>query len=199
MLAATYSKTIVEQQAAGPSYRLLYIDGEFIDAVEKRPPCIVGDGRHTLAQLIRNENLRRLRGVAPLAMQPLVVDVELKRCLAGQGLAMSSVVAANKRVVVKAVVNENTAAENSSVRDRVHPDTIRRGAEIARLLRIRLAGHDVITPDISRPLAETGGVFNEVNTTPGLQHHYLIDFPDRAFPVMERLLEVLLGEREWPQ
>jgi len=200
MLAATFSKTIlVEQQAAGPSYRLLYIDGEFIDAVEKRPPCIVGDGRHTLAQLIRSENLRRLRGVAPLAMQPLVVDVELKRCLAGQGLAMSSVVAADKRVVVKAVVNENTAAENSSVRDRVHPDTIHRGAEIARLLRIRLAGHDVITPDISRPLAETGGVFNEVNTTPGLQHHYLIDHPDQAFPVMERLLEVLLGEREWPQ
>jgi cyanophycin synthetase len=199
-LASTYSKTIlIEQQAAGPSYRLLYIDGEFVDAVEKRFPCIVGDGRQTLAQLIRNENARRLRGVAPLAMQPLAVDVELTRCLADQGLTLSSVPAAHRTVRVKAVVNENTAAENSSVRDRVHPDTIRRGAEIARLLRIRLAGHDVITPDISRPLAETGGVFNEVNTTPGLQHHYLVDDPERAFPVMERLLEVLLGEREWPR
>ena len=137
--------------------------------------------------------------MAPLAVQPLVVDVEMKRCLAEQGLTLSSVLAAGRRVLVKDVVNENTAAENSSVRDRVHPDTIRRGAEIARLLRIRLAGHDVITTDISRPLAETGGVFNEVNTTPGLQHHYLIDDPEHAFPVMERLLDVLLGRGEWPQ
>ena len=46
VLAATYSKAIlIEQQAAGHSYRLLYIDGEFIDAIERRPPCIVGDGR----------------------------------------------------------------------------------------------------------------------------------------------------------
>jgi cyanophycin synthetase len=199
-LASTFSRTIlVEQQASGPSYRLLYIDGEFIDAIERRPPSITGDGRQTIAQLIRRENLRRLRGVAPLAMQPLVVDVELKRCLADQGLTLSSVIPAGQSAMVKAVVNENTAAENSNVRDRVHPDTIRRGAEIARLLRIRLAGHDVITTDISRPLGETGGVFNEVNTTPGLQHHYLIDDPDCVFPVMDRLLEVLLDDKEWPQ
>ncbi len=200
VVASTYSKAIlIEQQAAGQSYRLLYIDGEFIDAIERRPPCIVGDGRQSLAQLIRRENQRRLQGVAPLAVQPIVVDVELKRCLADQRLSLSSVLAADRRIMIKAPVNENTAAENSSVRERVHPDTIRRGAEIARLLRIRLAGHDVITTDISRPLDETGGVFNEVNTTPGLQHHYLIDQPERTFPVLERLLEVLLGEREWPQ
>jgi cyanophycin synthetase len=199
-LASTFSKTIlIEQQASGPSYRLLYIDGEFVDAVERRPPCIAGDGRHTIGELVRSENIRRLRGIAPLAMQPLVVDLELKRCLGEQGLTLSSVIPAGKSVMVKAVVNENTAAENSNVRDRVHPDTIRRGAEIARLLRIRLAGHDVITTDISRPLDETGGVFNEVNTTPGLQHHYVIDEPERAFPVMDRLLEVLLDEKEWPQ
>jgi cyanophycin synthetase len=199
-LASTFSKTIlIEEQASGPSYRLLYIDGEFIDAIERRPPCIVGDGRQTIGQLIRRENIRRLRGIAPLAMQPLVVDVELKRCLADQQLTLSSVIPAGKSVMVKAVVNENTAAENSNVRDRVHPDTIRRGAEIARLLRIRLAGHDVITTDISRPLDQTGGVFNEVNTTPGLQHHYLIDDPGRVFPVMDRLLDVLLDDKEWPQ
>ncbi len=198
ILAATHSDTILmEEQASGLSYRLLYIDGEFIDAVERRPPCLTGDGRHTLSQLIRLENVRRRRGVAPLAMQPLGVDVELKRCIASQGLTLSSVIDADRTVVLKAVVNENTAAENSSVRDRVHPDTIRRGAEIARLLKIRLAGHDVITPDISRPLTETGGVFNEVNTTPGLQHHYLIDYPERAVPVMERLIDVLLAEQEW--
>jgi cyanophycin synthetase len=115
-------------------------------------------------------------------MQPIGIDVELRRCVASQGLTLSSVIAAGRWVNVKAVVNENTAAENSTVRDRVHPETLRRGAEIARLLKIRLAGHDVMTTDISRPLGETGGIFNEVNTTPGLQHHYLIDNPAQTSP-----------------
>ena len=200
VLASTYGKTmLIEQQATGASYRLLYIDGEYIDAIERRPPRVVGDGRHTLAQLIRTENLRRREGLAPLGMQPIGIDLELRRCLAGQGLTLSSVAEPDRWVTVKAVVNENTAAENSNVRDRVHPDTIRRGAEIARVLKIRLAGHDVITTDISRPLDETGGIFNEVNTTPGLLHHYLIDHPEQTVPVMERLLEVLLAPGEWPR
>jgi cyanophycin synthetase len=202
VLASTYSsnrKLLIEPQASGASYRLLYIDGEFVDAIERRSPRVRGDGRHTLAQLIRLENRRRLGGAPPLGVQPLGIDLELKRCLADQGLTLSSVPRAGQWITVKAVVNENTAAENSNVRARVHPETIRRGAEIARLLRIRLAGHDVMTTDISRPLGETGGVFNEVNTTPGLQHHYLIDNPERGTPVMERLLEVLLNGSEWPR
>ena len=200
ILASIHSKTIlIEQQASGMSYRLLYIDGEFVDAVERRPPCVVGDGRHSVAQLVRRENLRRRQGVSPLAMQPVSVDIELRRCLASQHLGLSTVAAAGRRVMLKAVVNENNASENSSVRDRVHPDTIRRGADIARQLKIRLAGHDVMTTDISRPLEETGGVFNEVNTTPGLQHHYLLDNSQQAAPVLERLLEVLLDRKEWPR
>lgn len=200
ILASIYSTTLlIEAQASGGSYRLLYIDGEFVDAVERRFPRVMGDGRHSLAQLIRRENLRRRGGTAPLAMQPIGVDVELRRCLADQGLSLSSVVAADRWVTLKAVVNENTAAENSTVRDWVHPDTIRRGADIARRLKIRLAGHDVMTTDISRPLEETGGVFNEVNTMPGLQHHYLIDNPEQTAPVMDRVLEVLLGRDEWPR
>jgi D-alanine-D-alanine ligase-like ATP-grasp enzyme len=199
ILASTYSRTLlIEQQATGASYRLLYLDGEFIDAIERRPPRVVGDGRHSLERLIRMENRRRLAGSPPLGVQPLVIDLELKRCLARQGLALSSVPAAGEWVIVKAVVNDNTAAENSNVRDRVHPETIRRGAEIARLLKIRFAGHDVITTDISRPLEVTGGIFNEVNTTPGLLHHYLVDNPEQSVPVMQRLLDVLLGPGEWP-
>jgi cyanophycin synthetase len=200
ILASIHSKSIlIERQASGHSYRLLYMDGEFVDAVERRPPCVVGDGRHSMAELIRIENRRRRQGVSPLAMQPLSVDVELRRCLGCQGLALSSVAAAGRQVTLKAVVNENNAAENSTVRHRVHPDTIRRGADIARQLKIRLVGHDVMTTDISRPLEETGGVFNEVNTTPGLQHHYLIDNREQTAPVMERLLEILLDRKEWPR
>ncbi len=200
VLASAYGKTmLIEQQATGASYRLLYLDGEFIDAIERRPPRVAGDGRHSLERLIRMENRRRLAGGLPLGVQALVIDLELKRCLARQGLTLSSVPAAGEWVTVKAVVNDNTAAENSNVRDRVHPETIRRGADIAHLLKIRFAGHDVITTDISRPLDETGGIFNEVNTTPGLLHHYLIDRPEQTVPVMERLLEVLLGPGEWPR
>jgi cyanophycin synthetase len=126
------------------------------------------------------------------------MDLELTRCLRAQGLTTRGVIEDGRWLTLKTVVNQNTAAENATVRRLVHPGIVSRGAEIARLLRIRLAGIDLITPDISRPLDETGGLINEVNTTPALHHHYLIDNPEHTVPVAERLLDRLLdSEGPW--
>jgi D-alanine-D-alanine ligase-like ATP-grasp enzyme len=60
-------------------------------------------------------------------------------------------------------------------------ESIRRDAErAAGIVGSEFLGVDVITADPSRPLAETGGVINEVNTTPALHHHY--DAERQAFP-----------------
>lgn len=197
--ASAYCRQLlVEEQVAGPSYRLLYLDGEFLDAIERRAPRIRGDGRRAIDELIHAENARRLRGGEPRAVAPISIDLELTRCLRAKGLTLHDIVHEDRWLTVKHVVNQNTAAENSNVRDRVHPSIVQRGAAIARLLQIRLAGLDLITRDISRPLEDTGGAINEVNTTPALHHHYLIDNPCQQVPVARCLLDRLLdSEAPW--
>jgi hypothetical protein len=67
-----------------------------------------------------------------------------------------------------------------------------------RAVGLRLAGVDVVTTDIGRPLVETGGVVTEVNGGPGLHHHYLVADRADATPVAVPVLEKLLGEIRYP-
>jgi len=190
--AARYDTDIlVEEQIAGHSYRLLYLDGRLIDAVRRDPPRLTGDGRKTIRQLVDAENARRLTGRPFTALSPLRLDRDACNYLASQGLSPSSRPAAGETVVVKRAVNENTAAENHIVRDQVHPATAELGGTLATNLGVRLAGIDVIAHDIALPLTPDNGLIGEINTTPGLHHHQLVSNSNERAPVPETILDYL--------
>ena len=65
----------------------------------------------------------------------------------------------------------------------------------AATLGVRLAGVDVVAPDVETPLVASGGVVLEVNPIPGLQHHYNVAEPEAATPVAVPVLEALFAER----
>ncbi|WP_369026006.1 hypothetical protein [Qipengyuania sp. RANM35] len=187
--AAFHSQLLVERQLAGASFRLLFLDGQFIDAVRRDPPRLVGDGRSSIRDLARQENERR-RACAPVtALSPLVIDMESRNTLDHAGLHPGSIPAAGQSVKVKLAVNENGAAQNHVVRDEVHPDIIAAGARIARDFGIGLAGLDVTATDISAPPAHPDTVFNEVNVGAGLHHHYLVSDLAQAADVAPRILD----------
>lgn len=191
--AATFHrKLLIEKDIPGASYRLLYLNGEFVDAVRRDPPTVTGDGRHTIRQLIARENQRRLSDPIIAALSPIMEDVELKLHLQKNGYHPGTVLAAGQQIAVKKVCNQNRRDENHSVREAVHPEIIAAGKKITELFGLKLSGVDVITTDITRPLSETGGVINEVNTNPGLHHHYLIANPENGVPVARLILEHIL-------
>lgn len=189
-LAARYSEhLIVEQQMAGTSYRLLYLDGRFIDAVRRDRPSVIGDGQHTIRQLVRRENQARL-GMRPMtALSALTIDGDCRNWLALNGLGPGHRPAAGERVVVKQAVNQNSARDNHNVRDIIHDDVIESGSRLVSALGVCLAGVDVMSTDIGVPLAHKQTTFSEINTTPGLHHHYLISQPGEAAPVAELVLD----------
>ncbi|MDP2620796.1 MAG: hypothetical protein Q8P46_11585 [Hyphomicrobiales bacterium] len=196
-LAARSSEhLLVEEQIEGDSYRLLYLDGQFIDAIRRDPPTVTGDGRHTIRQLIKEENKRRLKGQPFTAMNPLLLDRDCRNKLRAQDLRPGSRPAEGEVIVVKQAINANAARENHTVKDQVHPDLIEAGADLVKALGVRFAGLDWMCSDISLPLSNSDGRFNEVNTTPGIHHHYLVAEPDNATPVAERLLEHMFTTRQ---
>ena len=65
----------------------------------------------------------------------------------------------------------------------------------AHSIRSRFAGVDIITKDLAIPLEESGGVINEINTTPGLHNHYHLsggmeNHSPPAVPVLRYLLGI---------
>jgi len=180
--AVFHSRLLIEEQIEGASYRLLYLDGRLIDIVRRDAPRVIGDGVNSIQKLISRENTQRLEGRDVSALSPIVVDIDCKTKLSEQSLRLNDIPDDGRIVIVKDVINQNSAKENHVIPETgVHPSTIAMGREIAVDLGLELIGLDIMSEDISLPLRENGGVINEINTTPGLHHHDLVsERMDRA-------------------
>jgi cyanophycin synthetase len=193
--AAAYGDDLlIERQVPGDNYRLLFLDGELVDAFVRRPPAVTGDGRSTVAALVRAANDERLSKGADVSQVLLTVDMDMVRTLANQGLSLRSIPRGGERVILKRVVNENAGADNAAALDALCPSVVEDCTRAVKALRVRLAGVDVITPDASRPLREACGVVLEVNAPPNFYFHYYKH--GGAFPVARHVLERLLKERQ---
>ena len=195
MRAARFSpEVLIETQAPGAVYRLLFLEGELIDVLRHRPPRLPGDGRSSVARLIARENDRRMAARGRAGLTPLRVNLDTVLALERAGRRLSTVLAGGATVDLQTVTNDNRVEDTETVRELLSADVVDTARASAEAVGLRLAGVDVITTDPTRPLAETGGVVAEVNGHPGLHHHYLVADPARAtdvaVPVLERLLEV---------
>jgi D-alanine-D-alanine ligase-like ATP-grasp enzyme len=186
---------IAEEQVAGGSFRLLYLGGRFIDAIRRDPPLIRGNGRDTIARLIKITNQERLVNKPVTALSPLTVNYAMTEQLKRLDLTLDSVPAKDEMVVVNSVVNQNAASENHIVRDQVHPDIIELGKRIVSFLGIELAGLDIIALNLSEPLEKTAGIINEINTTPGLHHHDLVAESDKKINVGKIILDYIFDQQ----
>jgi cyanophycin synthetase len=184
-------RILVEQTMVGNEYRLLFLDSELLDAVQRRPPRIRADGRSSIVELILAENERRANAPAGNEFRAIRLDLDLELTLRQAGFSLTSVPPLGSEVIVKTAVSENASSDNTTVRD-LSPALIRDAARAARAVHLRLAGVDLVTPDPTVSLVEAGGAILEVNSPPGLHYHYNVAELDGAtsvaVPVLERLL-----------
>lgn len=162
---------LIERQVPGENYRLLYLDGELVDAIRRGVPSVVGDGRTTVRELLRRANAERLRAGGSAGQLLVSSDLDSERTLADQGLTAASVPAAGVLVRLQTKINQTAAETNHPARRELCASILQQGARAAEIVGARWAGVDVITPDPTVPLGRCGGRILEVNTTPGLAMH----------------------------
>lgn len=192
--ASLYSlDLIIEEQIEGTSYRMLFLDGEMLDATRRRPPVVVGDGKSSIRDLIEQENTRRSRLPEGATLTRIQIDADCRSTLARKGLSLGAIPAPGEEVEVKTAVNDNSAEDNISCVSEIGKPLVEELARATQVLGIRLAGIDLITPDPRKTLNEAGGAIIEVNSSPGLHHHYNVRNLDRENPVAIPVLKKLLG------
>jgi cyanophycin synthetase len=175
-------RLLIERQIAGDSYRLLYLDGTLLQALLRKPPTIIGDGRSTIRSLIDRENERRAAS-RDASVTRLHFDEDMRSTLRGQDFTLRSIPDAGREVAVKTVVNDNAQRDNKAVTDAIGCALREECALAARTVGTRLAAVDIITTSPTASLKETGGAIIEVNTTPGLHHHYNMSNPNESADV----------------
>lgn len=184
------SEILVEAQIKGDDYRLTVINGRLIAAARRTAPQIIGDGQQTVRQLIEHENARRRQlGRFSYWLVPLRLDDDTVDTLARQGHSAESIPRLDETVSLRSVANLSQGGNSIDVTDQVHPDVADVAERAARAVGLDMAGVDVMTTDITRPLSETRGAVLEVNNWPGLRPHYVTPTPPRdvAGAVMDYL------------
>lgn len=159
---------MIEEQIAGENFRILVYKGRMLHAVRRTGLRVTGDGVSTIAQLLNDKSTAYLRNL----------DKDIRFTLNAQKLALDHTPEAGRTILVSSVgVDFNGGIELRTIYDGevTHQicKSIQNDAEqCAKLVQADLAGVDIITTDITKDLRETGGIVNEVNTTPALHHHY---------------------------
>ena len=158
---------VVESHIAGQDFRLGVVHGEVAWATSREPAGVSGDGVSTLRQLIDRANQDTRRGVRSWSlMTPLSINEEAEALLAAQGLRLDDVPEQERFVRLRSAANISAGGYARNILAQVHPDNRALAARAARLMRLDIAGIDLIVPDIGRSWRETGGAICEVNAQP---------------------------------
>lgn len=164
---------LVEKHVDGNDYRLQVFQGEVFWLTHRRPASVTGDGHHTVEALVRQVNAQRLqeRQQRQSLLKSIELDEEAHDWLEAQQLTLQDVPAAGRVVRLRGAANISGGGTLEPVLDRAHPDNLALAIRAARVLRLDIAGVDLLAPDISRSWLETGGVICEVNAQPQVSPH----------------------------
>jgi cyanophycin synthetase len=191
-LARSYSPNVlVENYLAGYWHRLLVVDGEMIAAVRKEPPCVTGDGKRTIAELIDEFNSDPRRGFDDRhVLDPLEIGAAVLGMLYRQGYSLDSVPPAGFAVLLRPDAYLATGATQTDVTDLVHPELAETAVHAADTIGLDVAGIDLICEEISRSPADQSVGVLEVNAEPAIVVH-MAPISNPARPVGEKVIASL--------
>lgn len=164
---------IVERYYEGADHRVLVVNGSVVAVAKRLPAHVVGDGRSTIEELIEATNRDPRRGLGHAnILTRIEVDRNTWQLLERKGYSLNTVLEDGEVCYLRATANLSTGGSAIDHTDDIHPENIWLAQRVAKIIGLDIAGIDIVTSDISRPLRETDGVIVEVNAAPGFRMHF---------------------------
>lgn len=114
---------LVEHHLKGHDYRVLVVNGRVVAAARRVPAHVVGDGQHTIAELIQIVNRDPRRGIGhEKVLTRITVDDQVQRLLEQDGRTLDTVPPHGETVFLRATANMSTGGTAIDCTDQIHPD-----------------------------------------------------------------------------
>lgn len=163
---------IVEKFVTGKDYRILVIGGTMAAVAERVPAQVVGDGAHTVDELVAEVNRDPRRGIGHSnVLTRIELDEPARELIAEQGYQLDDVPAEGEVVKLALTANLSTGGTSIDRTTEAHPENVEIAEAAARVVGLDVAGVDFVAPDITLPVREKGGAIVEVNAGPGFRMH----------------------------
>lgn len=171
--AQQYSnKVIVEKYIKGYDFRLLVINNKLVAAAKRIPAHIIGDGKKTIQELIILENKNPLRGEGhENVLTKIVIDEHTLDVLHKKNYNLQTIPSLDEIIYLKSTANLSTGGTAIDVTDNLHADNIVLAERVSQLINLDICGIDIVAPNLSSSLYDTGGAVIEVNAAPGFRMH----------------------------
>ncbi len=163
---------IIESFITGDDHRMLVVNGELVAVSKRVPGHVVGDGVHTIEQLMEEVNRDPRRGIGhEKVLTRLVLDHQAETLLAKKGYTKDTVPAEGERVFLRSTGNLSTGGTATDVTDIVHPDNVEMAERAVKAIGLDVGGVDFLTTDIAESYKDIGGAICEINAAPGYRMH----------------------------
>ena len=174
-------KIIVEQNITGQDVRVIVIGGKAEAAYVRTPAHVIGDGKHTISQLVELKNEIRKRN--PSLRLDLLRRFDL---LERRGISLDLVPKAGEKVQLTSVANTSAGGETVQVLDYLDRATLEIAERAALCFRgLVQVGVDLIYVGQSADEGQPSAYVIEVNSNPGIcdavfpAYGPAVDVPDK--------------------
>ncbi len=166
---------MVEEYVAGNDYRILVLNNKVVAATQRAYPQIIGDGKKTVRQLIKNfyqkHSYFKQKNKKPL------IDKELKRNLKLHNVEFDTVLDKGQIIRLRQTSNVFGGGITINVTTKINHFYKKIAVKACQEFNLNLAGVDLITQDISK---KDDYRIIEINSFPALAMH---ERPDQGEPV----------------
>ena len=183
---------ILEKHVSGNDYRITIINNEFLFAVQRKPPIIIGDGEKTIMQLLNEQNKKLLEIKKKIIVQELIsIDGEFEYILKTKNLTTQSILSKNETLIVKSISNLSVGGERIFVpKENINKSVIQMCESLAKKLNLFSLGIDYITEDITKEPVISKDAIIEINYNPQVSDRYF-------FKSLDRMVEKYECNRLW--
>ncbi len=166
-------KVIVEEYHPGKEYRFLVVDYQVRAIAFREPANIVGDGLHTIGELIRIKNNNRGYNYTHPLLK-IKIDNEVLRHLRNQCLTLDSVLNTGEKIYLRKNSNLSTGGDSIDVTDEIPAFYHKIAIQAAMSAGLKIAGIDIIISNTSETPSDNSYIVVELNAPAMLSMH---DFP----------------------
>jgi GNAT-family acetyltransferase (TIGR03103 family) len=156
---------LIEERWEGEDLRIVVINGKVIAAAVRRPPEVIGTGKHTVRELVETQSRRR--AAATQGESKIPMDAVTEDTVRDAGWEMTDKLPVNEHLVVRHTANLHTGGTIVDVTDHLNPVLAKVAVDAADAIGIPVTGIDLIVPSVGGP----DYAFIEANERPGLANH----------------------------
>ncbi|MEJ8766705.1 acylphosphatase [Oceanobacillus sp. HCA-5259] len=169
-----YSEVIVESFVQGNEFRFIVVDNEVVGVLNRVPAHIVGNGKSTIRELIREKNEERRKN-PHLKSRMIKIDRTVTDLLDELGYTLKSIPKEGEVVQLRLTSNLSTGGDSIELTDVISPELKKIAIEGTKAIPgLTVSGMDIMVDSDNK-----SGVIIEANTRPGLGGHL---FPVEGTP-----------------